>query len=158
MNTMCGKLIRIICLSLLGLALISGSVGVYSGVPSEVTIVTVGVPCDTIGIVSATRMTTLDNEVLSDGSVELVVNAKEDVVMHLSTPDDSTVVVVMRMAILDMSPVPAAGKPAGISIELVNPSILADGLSHRSKIEVLDTKISSEHFVRSDSLQVAGAE
>lgn len=152
-----GKLIRIICLSVFGLVL-AGSADLYSEVPSEVTIVTEGVPRDTIGIVSASRVTTLDDKAVYGVPVELVVNAKENVEMHLSTPDDSTVMVMMRMDIMDMSPVPEGGKPTGVSIELVNPSILADGLSHRSKIEVLDMKILSEYALPADSLQVVDAE
>jgi len=146
------KLIRIIYLSVFWLVLVSGSAGLYFKVPSEVTIVTEGEPRDTIGIVSASRLTTLDNKAVYGVPVEIVVNAKENVEMHLSAPDDSTIMVMMRMDILDMSPVPEGGQPTGVSIELVNPSILADGLTHKSRIEVLHMKISSEHALPADSL------
>ncbi len=138
------KTTHTLCLSLLGLALMAGSLTVYSHETGAVNIILAGsAPRDTIGIVAYSGGLTLDSKTLSDKTVDVVVNARENVAVSLSAPDDTTVRVVMTMAIEDMVPAPESGVPDGVSIEMVNPSILADGTSGARKMEASDVKLTS---------------
>lgn len=125
--------------------------------PVAVNILTEGVPCDTLFVVSPMHMAIFDEISIDESNIDLIVKERESVEMRLSSPDDSTVKVVMKMAVSDVVPVPSSGVPDIVAVEFINPSIVSDGQSGRSMIEVDDVYISSTKAV-ADSLSVDGME
>lgn len=138
------KTTHTICLWAFGLAFLSGSLSGYSHESGTLNIIVSGSePRDTIGIVSYSGDITLDSAVLTDETIDVVVDASEKVALNISAPDDSTLRFVMTMAVEDMCPVPQAGMPESVSIEMINPSIVADGVSGVRKMEASDVKLTT---------------
>ena len=132
----------IVCPAMMGLALICGGMAAYSSGAGVVTISVGGTPRDTIGVVSSVNAPTLDDRTISAEALELIVDKPENVQIQVSAPEDSTVAMIMTMHISDILPAPEGGIPDSMSVTVVNPSILTDGVGY-SRMEVVDLKLTS---------------